>query len=204
MASIVTRLQEAIAGLQAEIEKEIDARRLDFKYRIEQRRVVFEKEVLEHHRLMRMKVMRFLRESKISAALTAPFIYIQIVPLVLMDGFATVYQQVCFRMYGIPRVRRGEHVVMDRKYLAYLNWIEKLNCVYCEYANGVISYVREIAGRTEQYWCPIKHASKVRQPHDQYYDFIEYGDADGFRTQLENQRERCRACESKGCSDKKQ
>jgi len=33
---------------------------------------------------------------------------------------------------------------MDRHHLAYLNVIEKLNCEYCGYANGVFAYVREI------------------------------------------------------------
>lgn len=34
--------------------------------------------------------------------------------------------------------------------------MEKVNCVYCSYFNGLMSYLREIAGRTEQYWCPIR------------------------------------------------
>lgn len=29
------------------------------------------------------------------------------------------------------------YVVFDRRHLAYLNAIEKLNCAYCEYGNGV-------------------------------------------------------------------
>lgn len=50
--------------------------------------------------------------------------------------------------------------------LSYLNAIEKLNCVYCGYGNGVIAYGREIIARTEQFWCPIKHASKAAGEHD--------------------------------------
>ena len=41
-------------------------------------------------------------------------------------------------------------MVIDRYALSYLNVIEKLNCVYCEYVNGLIAYVQEIAARTEQ------------------------------------------------------
>jgi hypothetical protein len=37
--------------------------------------------------------------------------------------------------------------------------IEKINCAYCSYANGAIASVREMASRTEIYWCPIKHAA---------------------------------------------
>ena len=73
-------------------------------------------------------------------------------------------QAICFRSYRIPRVRRMDYIRLDRSQLAYLNWVETLNCLYCGYANGVAAYVREIAGRTEQYWCPIKHALKGQRP----------------------------------------
>jgi hypothetical protein len=41
--------------------------------------------------------------------------------------------------------------------------------------------VREIAARTEQYWCPIKHARRVIGSHARYLKFDDYGDAEGFR-----------------------
>lgn len=198
MEKIIAGLRQRIEILQDEIEQEIDRKRDEFRYKIEQRRVVFEQEVTQRHRALRMKISQFLRTSKIPYILTAPLIYSLIIPFVLIDVFVTVYQQVCFRVYGIPLVKRSEYVVMDRKYLQYLNWIEKLNCVYCEYGNGVIAYVREVAGRTEQFWCPIKHAKKVKDAHSRYLEFIEYGDTDNFREQLQVQRDRCRACEQGG------
>lgn len=112
------------------------------------------------------------------AILTAPVIYAMIVPLALIDLFFTVYQTLCFGSYGIPRVDRRAYVVIDRQHLEYLNAFEKLNCVYCGYANGVIAYVREIAARTEQYWCPIKHARIAHGAHDRYAAFMEYGSAE--------------------------
>ena len=72
--------------------------------------------------------------------------------------------------------------MIDRQHLAYLNSIEKLNCVYCGYANGVFAYTREIAGRPEQYWCPIRHAKRVRAPHARYRHFVDYGDAEVIDT----------------------
>jgi hypothetical protein len=95
-----------------------------------------------------------------------------------------VYQAICFRAYGIPRVPRPLYIVVDRQHLAYLNGIEKLNCVFCGYANGVFAYVREVAGRTEQYWCPIRHARRVRTPHAHYREFVDYGDAEAYRKRL--------------------
>jgi rRNA processing protein Gar1 len=78
-------------------------------------------------------------------------------------------------------VRRRDYLVFDRRHLGYLNALEKFNCAYCSYGNGLIGYVREIIGRTEQYWCPIKHARRVIGAHAQYAQFDDYGDADAFR-----------------------
>jgi hypothetical protein len=107
-----------------------------------------------------------------------------IVPLVLLDLFVTAYQAACFPVYGIAKVRRADYLVFDRHHLGYLNALEKLNCAYCSYANGLIAYVREIAGRTEKYWCPIKHARRVIGAHPHYAEFRDYGDAAAFRTPL--------------------
>jgi hypothetical protein len=52
----------------------------------------------------------------------------------------------------------------------------------------LIAYVREIAGRTEQYWCPIKHARRVIGAHPGYSTFADYGDADEYRKWLEQFR----------------
>ena len=87
-------------------------------------------------------------------------------------------------MFGIARVRRDAYIVFDRQHLAYLNLIEKMNCGYCGYANGVLAYVREIAGRTEQYRCPIRHAKRLRAPHSHYREFVDYGDASGYQRRL--------------------
>ena len=73
--------------------------------------------------------------------------------------------------------------------LSYLNAIERLNCVYCGYANGLIGFVREIASRTEQYWCPIKHAHKRLDPHRRYARFADFGDSENYQAYLEQMRE---------------
>lgn len=113
--------------------------------------------------------------------LSAPVIYSLIILLVLLDICVTIYQAVCFPIYGIPRVRRSDYLIFDRFYLPYLNLLEKINCAYCSYANGLIAYTREIAGRTERYWCPIKHARRAMGAHSRCAEFQDYGDADGFR-----------------------
>ena len=93
-----------------------------------------------------------------------------------------------FPAYGVPKVRRRDYVVMDRNKLRYLNFMERFNCVYCEYVNGLIAYVQEIAGRTEQYWCPIKHALRLKTMHSRYPHFLDYGDAEAYRKHIEQVR----------------
>ena len=181
-----------IIRLQGELDREIEKRRKDLGWRIKARIVEFEHGIVTEHRRLRMNVRTFLAQSSLTTVVTAPVIYSLIVPLLLLDGWMSLYQAICFRAYRIPRVRRADYIKLDRHHLAYLNWIEALNCAYCSYANGLIAYVREIASRTEQYWCPIKHALRVVEPHQRYYEFLEYGDADGYRARLEEFRERLR------------
>jgi len=61
-----------------------------------------------------------------------------------------------------------------------LKLFQKLNCVYCGYANGVITYAKSIAGETERYWCPVKHKTEIFCPHDFYIEFADFEDPDGW------------------------
>jgi hypothetical protein len=88
---------------------------------------------------------------------------------------------------------RWRYFAIDRHKLAYLNGIEKVSCTFCSYANGLIAYVREVAARTEQYWCPIQHARVVPAPHQRYQVFLDYGDAHGYRKDLPALRHALRA-----------
>ncbi len=117
--------------------------------------------------------------------LVLPFIYGMILPLVVLDLCVTIYQSVCFRLFGIERIRKSDYIALERHDLGYLNAIEKINCDYCAYANGLIGFAREILARTEQYWCPIKHAHKILGTHDRYALFLDYGNADEYRKKLE-------------------
>jgi hypothetical protein len=134
-------------------------------------------------------VWRYLVDAHLLTVLTAPVIYAMIVPIVLLDVSMMLYQAICFPVYGIPKVRRRDYLVFDRQHLAYLNAIEKLNCAYCSYANNMIAFVREVAARTEIYWCPIKHARRVLGPHPHYQGFADFGDAKAFRARLTAMKE---------------
>jgi hypothetical protein len=106
-----------------------------------------------------------------------------VIPFLLLDASVALYQLVCFPIYGIPRVQRKDYLVFDRGRLAYLNTIEKIGCIYCSYANGLLALITEIAARSEQYFCPIKHAHRLAQTHSRYTKFLPYGDAHAYRAE---------------------
>jgi len=147
-----------------------------------------EKDLSREARAFRQSIPAFIRESSVAALLTTPVIYSVLPVFLVLDVWITVYQWVCFPVYGVARVVRRRYFIIDRHKLAYLNGIEKVNCVYCGYANGLIAYVREIAARTEQYSCPIKHARPMPAPHARYRVFFEYGDARAYRHELPGMR----------------
>jgi hypothetical protein len=181
-------LIEHIRSLEAELDAELAKRRADLRIGLEHGRVIFEQELLRRHRELQVKLSTYLANARPLVVLTSPVIYSLIVPIVLIDLCMTIYQAICFPVYGIPKVRRGDYFVFDRAHLAYLNAIEKLNCAYCTYANGVFAYIREIASRTEEYWCPIKHVRRAVGTHARYSGFEDYGDAEAYRSQLERHR----------------
>jgi hypothetical protein len=186
MNADIAALIEKIQSLEDELEAEMAKRRAELRIGLEKGRALFEEELLRRHREMRTKLSKYLLNAKPMVVITAPVIYSLIVPLVLLDLFVTVYQRVCFPAYGIARVNRRDYLIFDRHHLAYLNALEKLNCAYCSYANGLIAYVREIASRTEQYWCPIKHARRAIGAHPRYSMFEDFGDAEAYRRRIES------------------
>ena len=177
---LLARLRMAQAEFEADLDAVLQERRKAFHYQIEQGRVRFESGIRRMQAQYRAGLLRYVFTARIGHVLTAPFIYALMVPLLLLDLMATLYQRICFPVYGIQRVHRRDHIVIDRHLLGYLNLVEKVNCLYCGYANGVAEYVREIAARTEAYWCPIKHAHRSQDPHRLIHKFLDYGDAEAW------------------------
>jgi hypothetical protein len=187
----VERLHEAEVDLTHGVER----RRRRWHYRMNRGRVWVNQELRAQHRRLRQSIPQYIREASLLSLLTAPIIYSLLVPLVMLDLWVTAYQRVCFPIYGVARVPRRRYFAIDRHKLAYLNGIEKVNCTFCSYANGLIAYVREVAARTEQYWCPIKHARAIPAPHSRYQSFADYGDAHAYRSDLPSLRRGLRRSE---------
>jgi hypothetical protein len=140
-------------------------------------------ETLIEHRLHKISSWKHLRSTELLVILSSPLIYASAVPFLLLDVAVAIYQFVCFPIYGIPKVRRKDYLIFDRGRLAYLNTIEKVGCIYCSYANGLLAMITEIAARTEQHFCPIKHAHRLAVTHSRYAKFLPYGDARAYRRQ---------------------
>ena len=188
LEEIQDRLRAVRQELEQELDRQLEERRAEFRYRLQRGKVRFDREIQALQKTYRIGLWRYVTGARIATVLTAPVIYSLIIPLALLHLSVTMYQHICCTVYGIDLVSRADHVILDRHMLAYLNLIEKINCVYCGYGNGVIAYAREIAGRTEAHWCPIKHARRTLDPHGSFDGFMEFGDAEAYRDWLASRR----------------
>lgn len=193
MTDQVDLIVEKIRALEQELEAEFARRGAGLRFGLEHGAARFEAEVVARHKALRVHVARYMLGAHPLVVLTAPVIYSLIVPFVLLDLWVSLYQAICFRVYRIAQVKRGRYMVFDRAGLPYLNAIQKLNCAYCSYGAGVIAYAREVAARTEQYWCPIKHARRAHGAHPRYAAFADYGDAADYPAHQARLREALRS-----------
>lgn len=185
---VMTPRLEALLQRMRELQEEIEEVYHETVVEWQAEKTRLADEFLRRQLRYRIGLMRFITTARPLVAITAPVIYLGWIPFLLMDLFVTLFQTVCFPVYGIPRVKRGTYMVFDRGDLAYLNTLEKFNCFYCSYANGVAAYTREVTARTEQYWCPIKHVRRMRDAHAYYPQFFDHDDAEAYRQGLERLR----------------
>lgn len=184
----INQILAQMASLEDELRSAVHAQESRMFFEIKGKRVEFERSVKAAHRKLKTNFFRWLVTNRPQNLITGPIIYGMVVPLLMLDLFVTLFQWACFPIYGIAKVRRSDYLVYDRRHLGYLNFIEKFHCTYCEYANGLIAYLREIVARTEVYFCPIKHAHQILGTHRHYNRFLDYGDADNYEARLEEFR----------------
>ena len=178
-------LRDRIRALEGEILTMLHEREARAMGLLQRSRKDFERVVGGARR--RMRSIDFPRFGSLRPVnvLSAPLIYGMFLPLLVLDLCLVGFQAVCFRLYRIPRVGRAPYFAFDRHHLPYLNPIEKFNCDFCGYATGVLAYGREILSRTEQYWCPVKHARRLEGAHPRHEGFLDYGTAVRYRDELE-------------------
>jgi len=184
----IQQILNQITALEDDLRTALNEQQSSMFFQIKGKRVEFEQSIKETHLRLKTNFFLWLVAYRPQNLITGPIIYSMIIPLVITDIFITFYQLTCFPIYGIKKVRRGDYIVFDRQQLNYLNFIEKFHCTYCAYGSGMIAYISEIVARTEQYFCPIKHARKILGTHTRYARFLAYGDAENYEEKLEEYR----------------
>lgn len=181
----IRNLLAQMAALEDELRTALHEQESSVFFQIKGKRIEFEQSIRDAHRRLKTGFFRWLVLRRPRNLITVPLIYSMIVPLLMLDLCVSLYQLTCFPIYRIAKVKRADYIVLDRQHLAYLNFFDKFHCTYCAYGAGLIAYSAEIIARTEQYFCPIKHARKVLGSHARYAYFLDYGDAADFEARLE-------------------
>ena len=184
----IAQILAQMAALEGDLRAAVQAQESKIFFQIKGKRIEFERSVTEAHRKLKKSLFRWLTTDRPQNLITGPIIYAMVVPMLMLDLCVSFYQWACFPIYRIAKVRRGDYIVFDRRHLAYLNSIEKFHCTYCEYGNGLMAYMSEILARTEQYFCPIKHAHKILGTHARYNRFLDYGEAEAYEAKLQEFR----------------
>lgn len=184
----VAALLKQMAEIESELNKAIHEQVIHLPFEIQGKRVIFEAQIKKTHQRLKLNFFRWLVTNRPQNLITGPIIYSMIIPLLVLDIFVSLYQATCFPIYKVAKVKRSDYIVFDRQHLEYLNFIEKFHCTYCAYGAGLLAYVGEIVARTEQYFCPIKHARKVIGTHARYAQFLAYGDAVDHAAKIEAYR----------------
>ena len=185
----IQEILDEIEEMKAKLVEEVAAHEKHISYEINNGYVQFEKNVLDKQKENMKNLLAYFRDIPLLHLLSSPIIYAMVIPAIFFDIVLFLYQQIIFRIYKFKFVKRSDYILFDRQYLGYLNPIEKLNCMYCSYFNGLMHYAAAIASRTELYFCPIKHAKKVMYEHEYYQVFLTYGDEEAFQTKLKALRE---------------
>ena len=181
----IRQLLTQISALEEDLRVALHEQESHAFFKIKGKRVEFEQSVRQAHLRLKVGFFRWLITYRPQNLITGPIIYAMIIPMAILDLSVSFYQATCFPIYRVAKVRRADYIVFDRQQLGYLNFIEKFHCTYCSYGNGLIAYVAEIVARTEEYFCPIKHARKTLGTHTRYARFLNYGDATDYEARLE-------------------
>ena len=185
------RIKEIIAEIEEmkiKLSEEIAQQESHISYEIKNGYVRFEKDVLNKQKETMKNLFAWFAETPVLYLLTSPVIYAMIIPALFLDMTLFLYQKIVFRVFKFELLKRSDYIIFDHQYLGYLNSIEKFNCIYCSYFNGLMHYASAIAGRTELYFCPIKHAKKIVSTHEYYDDFLSYGDEIEYQKKLNELR----------------
>jgi hypothetical protein len=187
MGSTIREILAKIEALNNDLREEYERLSHKYGFSLQQKKIIFLEEVRRRNKAFKFPTWKYVIPTNFRHFLSIPFIYGMIIPALILDVFLTVFQWTAFSLYKIPKVKRSEYIIYDRRFLDYLNFIQKINCLYCSYVNGVFAYAVEIGARTERYWCPIKSANKPKFSHGWYRDFADYGNPEEWNTKFKDE-----------------
>jgi hypothetical protein len=118
MNSRIRQILDQMSALEDELQQAVQEQRSHLRYQFEGKRVVFEQAIKDAHRRVKQGVFRWFISIRPQNFLTMPIIYGMAIPLLLFDLFVSVYQLICFPVYGIARVKRAKYFVLDHRHLA--------------------------------------------------------------------------------------
>lgn len=185
----ISQILEDIQAKKEELYKEYEKLKSKYDFSEIRGKINFSESAKKYQQKFKIPLLKYLTNPRFKHLISVPFIYGMIIPAIFLDVCLFVYQQTAMRLYGIPLVTRKNYIQFDRKHLSYLNLIQKINCLYCSYVNGLFQYAVEVAGRTEKYWCPIKAAKRKAGNHDWEEYFADYWDPEGFKEAFNSNKE---------------
>jgi len=131
----IAKIMESIENLKTELYKEYERLAQKYEFFIRNKKVIFSEKIKNYQKSKKENLFHYIFTAELRIVLSIPFIYSMIIPAVILDIFLTIYQFTAFPLYGIPRASRKDYFIYDRKFLKYLNLLEKFNCLYCSYVN---------------------------------------------------------------------
>ncbi len=189
MRSTIREILQKIESLNNDLREEYERLSHKYGFSFNKKKIIFLEEFRRKNKSFKFPTWKYLIPTNLRHFLSIPFIYGMIIPTLFLDIFLTIYQWTAFSLYRIPFVKRSEFIIYDRRFLDYLNLVQKINCLYCSYVNGVFAYAVEIGARTERYWCPIKAAHKPRFSHGWYHDFADYGNPEEWNIKFRDEHQ---------------
>ena len=105
MAGRIEDIVERIRTLEAELEAEVKHQTDSLSHDFEEKRIRFEREILEQQKRFKMGLIKYLCSANLKSYLAAPFIYSLICPLICLDIFISIYQWTCFPLFGIKKIK---------------------------------------------------------------------------------------------------
>jgi hypothetical protein len=104
----ISHILAQMAALEEELRSVVHDQENRMFFRINGKRVEFERSVKAAHKRLKKGFFRWLVTDRPQNLITGPLIYGMAIPLLMLDACVSFYQWACFPIYGIVKVRRSD------------------------------------------------------------------------------------------------